>query len=199
MRSQDNYHFRKFRIKNETTKKRSLTIDQLRQIKDWPCEDHERQYIDIFMLIFYLMGINIIDLCHLKEIVNGRVEYRRMKTGRIYSIKLEPEALDIIEKYRGKDYLLNILDRHKNYKNYSHRLNNRLKEFGSVSIGKHGKKDKQGAFPYLSTYYARHTWATIGSIVRYTERDYCGLFGAWREYSNRHLYRLRSEKGRSGI
>ena len=63
------------------------------------------------MLIFYLAGINAVDLFHLKEITNGFIEYRRAKTGRLYTIRVEPEAMEIIERYRGKNYLLNILDR----------------------------------------------------------------------------------------
>lgn len=56
------------------------------------------------MLIFYLIGINTKDLFSLtsKNAVNGRIEYRRAKTGRWYSIKLEPEAMVLIERYKGK-------------------------------------------------------------------------------------------------
>lgn len=137
---QNLYPFRKFKLKSEETRKRSLTIDQLRAIRDWPCEPHEQQYIDIFMLMFYLRGINMIDLAGLTKIDNGRVEFRRAKTGRLYSIKIEPEAEAIINKYRGKNFLLNINERYSNYKNYLHRMNRNLKEFGYTRVGKRGKK-----------------------------------------------------------
>ena len=117
------------------------------------------------MLIFYLRGINLIDLAHLKEIVNGRVEYRRAKTGRLYSVKIEPEAMEIINRYRGKNYVVNILDRYKDHRNYIHRINKNLKEFGTTTVGRRGKKEKKGAFPELSTYWARHTWATIAAAL----------------------------------
>lgn len=159
------YPFRKFKLKTEPTRKRSLTVEQLRDIRDWPCEPHEKQYIDMFMLIFYLRGINLIDLAHLKEIVNGRVEYRRAKTGRLYSVKIEPEAMEIINRYRGKNYVVNILDRYKDHRNYIHRINKNLKEFGTTTVGRRGKKEKKGAFPELSTYWARHTWATIAAAL----------------------------------
>lgn len=162
---QNLYPFRKFKLKTEKTRKRSLTVEQIRAIKNWPCEDHEKQYIDIFMLIFYLIGINIIDLVNLKEITNGRIEYRRAKTGRLYSIMVEPEAEDIINKYRGRNFLLNIGDRYSNYKDYLLRINRNLKGFGNTTVGKRGKKIKDGAFPYLSTYYARHSWATIAASL----------------------------------
>lgn len=51
------------------------------------------------------------DLCYLEEISpDGYVNYRRAKTKKMYSIKVEPEALEIINRYRGKGHLLNLLD-----------------------------------------------------------------------------------------
>lgn len=73
------YPFRKFKIKTEATRKRSLTIEQLRRLRDFECEESQRQYRDMFMLIFYLAGINTVDLFNLKKITNGYIEYRRPK------------------------------------------------------------------------------------------------------------------------
>lgn len=174
---QNLYPFRKFKLKSEETRKRSLTIDQLRAIRDWPCEPHEQQYIDIFMLMFYLRGINMIDLAGLTKIDNGRVEFRRAKTGRLYSIKIEPEAEAIINKYRGKNFLLNINERYSNYKNYLHRMNRNLKEFGYTRVGERGKKDKEGAFPFLSTYYTRHTWATLAAYLEIPKETIAAALG----------------------
>lgn len=100
---QNLYPFRKFKIKNEPTKKRALTIDQLRAFINMECLPHEERYRDIFVLIFYLIGINLVDLLHLKDINNGYIDYVRAKTYRPYSIKVEPEALNIINKYK-KEY-----------------------------------------------------------------------------------------------
>lgn len=174
---QNLYPFRKFKLKSEETRKRSLTVEQLRAIRDWPCEPHEQQYIDIFMLMFYLRGINMIDLAGLTKIDNGRVEFRRAKTGRLYSIKIEPEAEAIINKYRGKNFLLNINERYSNYKNYLHRMNRNLKEFGYTRVGKRGKKDKEGAFPFLSTYYTRHTWATLAAYLEIPKETIAAALG----------------------
>lgn len=174
---QNLYPFRKFKLKSEETRKRSLTVEQLRAIRDWPCEPHEQQYIDIFMLMFYLRGINMIDLAGLTKIDNGRVEFRRAKTGRLYSIKIEPEAEAIINKYRGKNFLLNINERYSNYKNYLHRMNHNLKEFGYTRVGKRGKKDKEGAFPFLSTYYTRHTWATLAAYLEIPKETIAAALG----------------------
>lgn len=166
---QNCYPFRKFHIKNEKTAKRALTIDELRILRDYSCEPFMEYYRDIFMLIFYLCGINAVDLFRLTEIHNGRIEYRRAKTGRLYSIKVEPEAMEIIEKYRGKTHLLDVLDKYADYKNFLHRLDRNLKLIGPVSMVSSGKasgpmkKEYTGLFPKLSTYWARHTWATVAA------------------------------------
>ena len=128
--------------------------------------DYQQQYIDMFKLIFMLVGINMVDLCHLKEIADGRITYHRAKTGALLSIKVEPEALEIIERYRGIDWLINILDRYKDHRNYIHRMNNTLKKIGPTKReGRGGKKKIDALFPNLSTYWARHSWATIAASL----------------------------------
>lgn len=166
------YPFRKYKIKSEATVKRSLLPQQLVTFRDYPCEEHQRQYLDVFMLTFYLIGINTIDLCNLKEIRNGRIEYRRAKTKKLYSIKVEPEAAAIIEKYKGKGQLLDMLDRYSNYKDYAHRLNENLQEIGEMKLvekvikGKRRQvKERKPLFPEITTYWARHTWATIAHKI----------------------------------
>ena len=79
-----NYPFRKFKIKSTETKKRSLSVEQLRLFINAEIEDWQERYRDIFMLSFMLCGINIVDLCNLKHIENGRIEYRRAKTHKLY-------------------------------------------------------------------------------------------------------------------
>lgn len=165
---QDFYPFRKFKIKSAPTAKRSLTVDELRQLRAFPCEDYQRKYVDWFFLIFYLIGINAVDLFLLDGIINGRVEYVRSKTGRQYSIKVEPEAMAIIERYRGKEHLLSFADEYGSSKSWLHRVNKVLRQVGPMEIvprknGRPGKKDRSPLFPSISTYWARHTWATIAS------------------------------------
>lgn len=171
------YPFRKFKIKNTTTVKRSLSVKQLKTLFECPCEPHEEQYKDMFKLTFYLIGINIIDLCNAKEIRDGRIEYYRSKTSRLYSIKVEPEALEIIEKYKGKKQLLDIMDRYVDYKDYARRLNENLKSIGHTTIGRHGKKHREPLFPHLTTYWARHTWATLASDLDITKDTIAAALG----------------------
>ncbi len=65
-----------------------------------------------------------------------------------------------------------ILDRYKNYKDYYHRMNRMLKKLGAADAVKAdpskpgpAPREKAGAFPALSTYYARHSWATIAASL----------------------------------
>ena len=168
------YPFRKFKIQPEPTAKRSLTIEQLRTLWSYPVEPWQQRYLDIFKLTFYLIGINTIDLCSLKDIENGRITYRRAKTGRIYNIKVEPEALEIINRYRGKSSLLNLSDTFRHYHTFTGKLDKGLKSIGPATMTENpqwkpnNKKhryhiQRTSAFPGLSIYWARHTWATIAS------------------------------------
>ena len=162
------YPFRKFKIKKEETRKRSLTVEQLRTLRDYPCEEYQIRYRDIFMLMFYMIGINAIDLFHAKDsdVVDGRLEYKRSKTGKLYSVLIQPEAQAIIDKYKGKNYLLNVLDEYKNYKDFLHRMGDALKDIGPMERkGLGGKKIRQPLFPDISSYWARHTWATIAASL----------------------------------
>lgn len=162
------YPFRKFKIKKEETRKRSLTVEQLRILRDYPCEDYQVRYRDMFMLMFYLIGINSVDLFNAKhsDVVNGRLEYKRAKTGKLYSVLIQPEAMKIIEKYKGKDYLLNVMDEYKNYKDFLHRMGIALKEIGPMERkGLGGKKIRKPLFPEISSYWSRHTWATIAASL----------------------------------
>lgn len=147
-----NYPFRKFKIKTEATRKRSYTVEEIRRILTSDLPGRQGKYMDLFKLSFYLIGINIIDLLHLNNIYKGRVEYNRAKTKRLYSIKVETEAMAIIEKYRGKDYLLSYMDTNVTYRTVYKHLQKTLAE----------SKDMFGV-DELTTYWARHTWATIAS------------------------------------
>lgn len=159
------YPFRKFKIKRAPTPKRSLSVEELRELFAYPVEDHQQKYLDVFKLSFFLLGINIGDLCKLHKIVAGRVEYKRAKTHRLYSVKVEPEAMDIIQRYKGRKQLINPLDNYADYRQYAKRLNDALQSIGEVEIGKQGRKIINPLHPELTTYWARHTWATIAASL----------------------------------
>ncbi len=149
-----NYPFRRYRIPHAETRKRALDAEVIKRIRDAEVPKWVAPYRDLFMLTFYLIGINSVDLLHLKRVTNGRVEYTRAKTHKPYSIKVEPEALEIIEKLKGKDWLLYPLDNYKNYRGFYMSWCNGLKAL-----------KEQLELPELSTYWARHSWATIASAL----------------------------------
>ena len=67
----------------------------------------KQKYLDLFLLQFYFGGCDLIDLYYLKErqLRKGRVVFDRTKTntGNRIDLKLHPNALRIIEKYRSTD------------------------------------------------------------------------------------------------
>lgn len=168
-----NYPFRVFKIKTEQTVKRSLTLNEIRElfaVSD-PCQ---QRTIDLFKLSIYLIGINPVDLCELKEIDSqGRINYRRRKTKKLYSIKVEPEAFEIINRYKGNNYLLDILERYNDSQSFIASFDYLLKRVGKCVLIQNPNfeithrhkyiKECTPLFPHLSSYWARHTWATLAS------------------------------------
>lgn len=160
------YPFRKYRIKKEETRKRSLSVEQLRTLLRYDCDEYQKKYRDLFMLDFYLIGMNIGNLLLLKDenLSNGQIEYYRNKTNKLISIQVVPEAIEIIEKYKGKNYLLNVMDEYTDYRYFVKRMNTALKQIGETTrSGLGGKKSRKPLFPGLSSYWARHTWATLAA------------------------------------
>lgn len=159
------YPFRRFKIRPEATRKRSLSVEELRKLFGYPVEQYAEIYRDMFQLIFMLIGINTVDLHGLKAVTKeGRIEYKRAKTNRLYSIKVEPEAMEIIQKYKGAIGLLCIADRWSDSRNFRHQLNKALQRIGEVERkGRGGKKIIAAEFEGLTSYWARHTWSTIAA------------------------------------
>jgi len=157
----NNYPFRKFRIRQELTTDKSMTSAELRLLFDAKCNnDGERFAVDMFKLMFCLIGINGVDLFNAAPPVRGRLEYDRMKTGRHYSVKLEPEAEEIIDRYRGSTSLLNLKERYGNYKTLLHRAAVSLKKVGLINEPGRRSKGKP-LFPDICYGCARTSWATI--------------------------------------
>lgn len=144
----------RFEIKAEPTRKRALKIDLLRKVFNAEVEGWQEKYRDMFKLTFMLIGINFVDLFNLTAVEDGRIEYRRAKTGRQYSIKVEPEAMELIEKYVGKRKLLYLADNSDNYRISYMQLCRGLKSIRET-LG----------IPELTTYWARHSWATVAASL----------------------------------
>lgn len=163
-----NYPFRRFKIRAEQTRKRNLPVEELRRLFNYDVEEYQEYYLDYFKLIFFLIGINTIDLFNLTTIENGRIEYRRAKTHKLYSIKVEPEAMEIIERHRAKEGrgLLDITDRWSSHRDFQKYCNIALKKIGRVErLGRGGKKIIKPEWAEISTYWARHSWGTIAYSI----------------------------------
>lgn len=156
--------FRKFKVPMEPIpEKRSLSKEKIVAIRDMQIpEDQWRMLLarDCFMLSFYLIGMNAADLYNQPPIVEGRIEYERIKTRTrrsdkaLISVKLEPEAAELINKYDFQKF-------YSSANTMSRAINYGLKKIGEL-IGE----------PNLTFYAARHSWATIASndcgIDKYT-------------------------------
>lgn len=168
------YPFKKFRIKSEETRKRSLSVSELRTLRDFACEEHLKQWVDVFFISFYLAGINMADLLALPSMKKGeRLVYRRSKTNVLCEMEIPDEAWALIDKYHGKKLLLVFGEKYKNRKDFIHRANEGLKSVGRITYtetiasngAKHKKKVRKPLFPELTTYWARHSWATIAADI----------------------------------
>lgn len=168
-----NYAFRNFRIPTEETAMRVLPIEKMRQIATLPLGKVDSEYRDMFLLCFYLIGINMKDLGGLmiKDYFDGRIEYRRAKTGKLYSIKVEDEAAAIIERYKGKRHLLAPFDRYKSHTDYLQHFNKALRRIGPIKTDQNGKPQytdnhlpiMQPIEPTITSYWARYSWATYAA------------------------------------
>ena len=146
----------------DKTVKRAVPLKVMRRIKDMdlthcPQVDFAR---DVFMFSFYTRGMAFVDMAFLRkcDLSNGILSYRRRKTNQQLFIKWESQMQDIIDKYdtTGSPYLLPIItvvgiDEWKQYLNSLHLVNNKLKLIGATL----------GLGMPLTTYVARHGWASI--------------------------------------
>ena len=177
-----------YALRNEFTKARypfrdidmTTTVPDKSEIKwekflEWvsmPMSDNREFYRDLFMLSFYLCGIRPIDLLSVKkdQVEDGRLIYWPEKlNGRTkLSIKIEPEAWEIIHKYEGKEHLLRILDDRGDYRSFMQHWNKALKAIGedvyTPTVCTNGKTYQivkhVGLIPYITVYYARSCWAS---------------------------------------
>ena len=157
--------------------KLAVTAPQMNKLLDKTqrpnLSDEVREAQDMFALMFLLQGMPFTDLAHLhKGNLNGNLlTCHRQKTGTELCVKVVPEAMRLIERYRNCDarspYLLNILSGRiqgesafNEYRDKLRTLNLHLSRL-SESCGLKGVK--------VSSYTARHTWATLAKYCHVPE------------------------------
>ena len=171
--------FEYFKVpKQEATRKRAITPEQIKTIWNMPYQNIHKGVKhtcrpdlakDCFILSFCLMGINSADLYNATELRDNRLIYCRAKTKdrRLDKAKMEvivPDmVLPIIEKYRDNtgQRLFNFYKDYRDHKAFNKAINKGLKEIGEkLNIDD------------LEFYAARHSWATIAlnkcGIDKYT-------------------------------
>lgn len=167
------YPFQDFKMPKNETPKRTIQkedIEKLRELelKRNSAEWHHRNY---FLFMFNNQGMNYVDLAYLKkeQIVDGRLMYERTKTRGtvVFNIELTPESIEILEMYnykglRGDELVFPILtdiygyfDTAYTYERYKGRLKTHNKYLKKLA-------NKIGLESKLTSYVARHTWASVG-------------------------------------
>jgi len=150
----NHYPFKKYKVgSSPLTKKRNNTLEQVVTIRDCVTKPGSRAELakELYMLSFYLCGINAIDLYQLRpeDIRNGRLDYNRSKTkgkrkdNAFISIRVVDEAKPLLEKYIG-------------------RLSERYSTIGALNKAlSKGMEQicKLMSIPEATFYWARHTFA----------------------------------------
>ena len=149
---------------NVRTAKRAISIKDIRKIEKLELQigssiDKAR---DLFLLSFYLRGMAFVDMAFLKksDLKCGMVSYNRRKTHQNLNIEWIKPMQAIIDKYaeqtKDSPYMLPILtgketSPYTQYRKVEYNTNYNLKKIGKMI----------GLKIPLTTYVARHTWASI--------------------------------------
>jgi site-specific recombinase XerD len=164
------YPFEEYKVSklNTATEKRALTKAQIDSIKALNLVDDTRikDSKNYFLFSYYAWGMNFTDMAFLKweNIESNRLKYTRAKTGKQYNIGLLDPAIEILNYYKqfkkaNGSYVFPIL-------NTSHvtamQIDNRIAKMNKA-VNKELKEiaNKANIDFRLTTYVARHTYATI--------------------------------------
>lgn len=160
----------------EARTKRALTAEQTEKLMNTDpgmLPPEQQCTLAYFLLMFMRRGMPFIDLCYLRktDLRDGHITYRRHKTGTLIVVDVPPEALRLIQKYRNRtntEYLFPLLDNgnedrlHSSGMQGEEELSRRyqcmLRHFNR-ELARLMKRLLPGV--KVSSYTARHTWATI--------------------------------------
>ena len=149
-------------------KSRALTVEQLRILLSAdPGTDAGREALDFFRLSFYLRAINPEDLFRVgpDDIFNGRLQYTRAKTGRDLSVRVEPEAAEIIAR-RGDASHLFSPGKWTDKRNRLQKMDAALRLLA-----------KGNGLPPVTMYWARHTFSSLIIELGYSMELLAGALG----------------------
>lgn len=160
--------FRSVYTGTRADRKRALDNEDMRKVfsripysKERNSELHQAQ--KLFVLMFLLRGLPFVDLAYLRksDLRDNVISYRRRKTGRPLSITLTSEAMDLLHDQMNQNvnspYLFPILRSDEGTEEAYREYQMALRSFNQklVILSK-----LLGLEDNLSSYTARHTWAT---------------------------------------
>jgi site-specific recombinase XerD len=158
------YPFTYYTIRQIPTEKRALEASDIRRILELelPKDEVLFRYRNYFICSFFLYGMNFTDMAYLQlsNIIDGRIRFRRKKTGKLYDIKITVQLREILDIYLvGKtkeDYIFPVIKRQDPAKqereiNWERQRYNR----GLKKIQKLCAIEQK-----LTTYVSRHSFAT---------------------------------------
>jgi integrase len=161
------YPFNKYKVGSPPdTKKRNISIKLIIRIIECKVPKNSRAELakDLFLLSFFLCGINAVDLYHITKanVKKGRLEYNRSKTkGRrkdnaFISIKIINEAVPILDNYIEK-----LRDRYSSSKGFDGALSKGMKKLREIT-----------GIPEITYYWARHSFANCArNDCRFSKDD----------------------------
>ena len=122
-----------------------------------------RRTQELFVLMFLLRGLPFVDLAYLRksDLHDNVITYRRRKTGHPLSVTLTREAMVLLKRYMNRDssspYLFSLLESREGTKEAYREYQLALRSFNQqlLLLGQ-----LLGLGDRLSSYTARHTWAT---------------------------------------
>lgn len=168
-----NEPFKKISIPKYRRSRKNLSVQDIIRIRDGEFSTKRANMArDVFMIMFYLMGINVNDLYSRASITRGRVEYERSKTDTEdnemfpLSIRIEPELHDLLEKYSSRGTLSYFKSNYCDSYNFMKAVNK-----GLEIISKELNLDVK-----VTTNWTRHSWATIArnkAGVPKADIDFC--------------------------
>ena len=155
------YPFAKAQTRPAKTVKRALSRTDMQNLADLNLENEpELEFTrDLYLFSFYAQGMAFVDIVLLKktDICNGVLTYSRHKSKQLIRIVVTPQMQGVIDKYNTEnEYLFPIISGeyasgYQKYRLALGRINRHLKKIAVAA-------DIKVA---LTTYTARHTWATL--------------------------------------
>ena len=151
---------------HQATAKRAIQKEEIKAIINHPVKDKDFYTIlaiNLFTFSYFMGGINFVDMAYLtdKNLIEGRLIYRRRKTGKLINLPMQERTLLILKEYSGKNkpYLFPILS--PSHKTEQQKLNRLHKVISHVNKSLKIIGDELNIPVKLTTYVARHSYATV--------------------------------------